>query len=43
MKEVINIRISKELKEKLKKEAEENPMSLSSYLKSIISKRENKR
>lgn len=39
MKEVINIRINEELKEKLKKEAKEKGLTLSSYLKAIISER----
>ena len=39
MKEVINIRISKELKEKLKKEAEEKGLTLSGYIKFILAER----
>ena len=39
MKEVINIRISKELKEKLKKEAREKGLTLSGYIKFILAER----
>lgn len=37
----VNITISKELKEQLKKEAEENGLTLNSYIRTILIQRRN--